>query len=834
MDARVLARVALPVPGRGDGVFQYEIPAKWQAAAVTGSAVVVPLGKRRVNGFVVGFDSEPFPGVRPILAVADQPAVLPYQLQWAEWMSTHYQCPLYDALRLMGPPGSDGGTLVTSAGDHQAIVDAIAAYGFPGPVEKQVCALVPDCAGTGLGLSECLRRLDPEARLAFRTLLADGVFASDRGQNRAERKPVAFFTVAPGLDRESIAEMLKNKALTPRQSQALMALVGESPGRAAELARKCGCSMAVLHALIEKGVLQSPETPESLASAAEEAETLEAPHALNLEQAAAATEITKALDSGKFASFLLFGVTGSGKTEVYMQCVAAVMRQGRQAILAVPEIALTPQLLRRVKARFGRQVALLHSAMPAGERRSEWYRIARGEAGLVLGARSALFAPVPRPGLIILDEEHETSFKQEESPRYHARDAAEWVARHDGAVLLLGSATPSVESYYRAQTGETTLLNLPGRIGGRPMPQVSVVDMRQELKAHNRSVFSVELRDAIAATLGRQEQTILFLNRRGYSTFVLCRECGHVLKCPHCDVSLTYHSSGVSMRCHYCGHEMRPPETCPKCRSRAIRYFGSGTEKVEEELARLFPAARVARMDVDTTTRKGSHDRIYMAMAERRVDILVGTQMVAKGLDLPDVTLVGIISADTALHLPDFRAGERTFQLITQVSGRAGRGDRPGRVILQTYNPAHYSVLAGARQDYPGFFGHEIEQRCDAFYPPFSTLVKVTATGPTGRQAEEALTEWADEFGRQCAQPKPGTIGPSGVIDHGVGKFRYEVLGPVPCPVSRVQNRFRFQLLLKATPEAELMEAVRKTCAIVRPVSRGTLVAVDVNPYSTA
>lgn len=482
--------------------------------------------------------------------------------------------------------------------------------------------------------------------------------------------------------------------------------------------------------------------------------------------------------------------------------------------------------MNRVRARFGQQAAILHSALPAAQRRNEWHRIAEGNAPLVVGARSALFAPLKNPGIVILDEEHENSYKQEESPRYHAREVAEHMMRSAGGVLILGSATPSIETYYRSEIGQIRRLALPCRIGSRSLAKTTVIDMREELKKGNRTIFSQALRDGMTEALQRGEQCILFLNRRGYSTFVLCRECGAVMKCPHCDVSLTYHNPDTMLCCHYCGFEQRSPDICPQCGGSAIRYFGTGTQKVQAELKQLFPQARIARMDTDTTTRKGSHEQIYGAFARHEIDILVGTQMVAKGLDIPNVTLVGIISSDTALHLPDFRAAERTFQLITQVSGRAGRGTRPGKVILQTYNPSHYSIEMAARQDYQSFYEKEIRYREEGWYPPFSRLISFTALASDEESAERVLKEIAAKLSERI-----DALNKTRVSDKAV---RAEMLGPTPAPIARIQNRYRSRLVLKIENDISTADLLNddKLGMNLRNPGKGITLTVDINPYS--
>ncbi len=437
--------------------------------------------------------------------------------------------------------------------------------------------------------------------------------------------------------------------------------------------------------------------------------------------------ITRTVIARESKVFLLQGVTGSGKTEVYLQSIALCIEQGRQAIVLVPEISLTPQMVERFKSRFGDAVAVLHSRLSGGERYDEWRKIKERRVKVAIGARSAIFAPFEQIGLIIIDEEHESSYKQEETPKYHAREVAVKRARQHNAVVVLGSATPSLESFMAArraslQLGGGALLPLPQRALGRPLPPVEVVDMREELKDGNRSMFSRRLHSALQQCLERGEQAVLLLNRRGYSTFVMCRSCGYTAGCPHCDISLTYHQRTRMLRCHYCGHAERSPETCPDCGSEHIRFFGTGTQRVEEELVKLFPGIRVIRMDVDTTTEKGSHEKWLTQFGQHKADVLLGTQMVAKGLDFPLVTLVGVIAADSSLNLPDFRAAEKTFQLLTQVAGRAGRHHLPGQVVIQSYMPEHYSIQTAKLHDYDAFLEEELKHRRLLSYPPFCGL----------------------------------------------------------------------------------------------------------------
>lgn len=529
--------------------------------------------------------------------------------------------------------------------------------------------------------------------------------------------------------------------------------------------------------------------------------------ALNPAQERALASVEAAIAGAVPARFLLYGVTGSGKTEVYLRAMAAAARAGKQSLALVPEIALTGPFLEAVRGWFGDGAAILHSGLAAGERYDEWNRLARREATVAVGARSALGAPLPALGLVVVDEEHEPAYKQEEDPRYHARDLAEARARLAGAVLLLGTATPSLEANLRAQSGDFTLLSLPERVDGRPLPPVEIVDMRTELKAGNRTVLSGTLAQALRETIAGRHQAIIFLNRRGYATFVLCRECGHVEKCPRCDVSLTYHAA-AGLKCHWCGHARRAPDLCPGCGSAKIRYFGSGTQRVEEAVRAAVPTARVARMDRDTVRRKGESYRLYRAMACGELDVLVGTQMVAKGLDLPGVTLVGVVSADTSLNIADFRAGERTFQLLEQVSGRCGRGEAPGRVIVQTYEPEHYSIASAAHHDYQAFAARELEYRKALGYPPFGRLVSLLVYAETAAAA---------------------AAGAAGLAEAATGCEGVTVLGPAPAALARLEGKHRWRVVLKGPLGPAVVECARRALAGWERPS-GCALGVDVDP----
>ncbi|HEY5345457.1 MAG TPA: primosomal protein N', partial [Verrucomicrobiae bacterium] len=544
---------------------------------------------------------------------------------------------------------------------------------------------------------------------------------------------------------------------------------------------------------------------------------------LNPAQAQALGEITKAMDTENSSrTFLLHGVTGSGKTEIYLQALAHALEQGKGAIVLVPEISLTPQTVERFKARFSSGklqtlVAVLHSHLSAGERHDEWHKIRQGRARIVIGARSAIFAPVEPLGLIIVDEEHEHTYKQEEAPRYHARDVAVMRGQMENAVVVLGSATPSMESYANCKKGKFTLLNLPERVDDQKMPHVRVVDMRQAMfKEKGPPLFSPQLKEAITQRLERKEQTILFLNRRGYSTSLMCPKCGYVAECPNCSVSLTYHRIEQKLACHICGHNAKVPNVCPneKCKNPAIRFAGTGTQKVEEVLAKLFPKARVKRMDADTMKKKDDYRHVLGDFRAGKIDILVGTQMIAKGLHFPNVTLVGIIYADSALHQPDFRAGERTFQLLTQVAGRAGRGDVEGEVFVQAFTPFHPAIQYARRHDFVGFYKQEIEFREQLKYPPASRVALLTLKG----RNEEKVKFSADHLKRELEKklkPLKDLV----------------IAGPAPAPLLRAENYYRYQIMLRT----RAMSALSRELAII--VQSLTLpddvtLAVDIDPVS--
>ena len=506
---------------------------------------------------------------------------------------------------------------------------------------------------------------------------------------------------------------------------------------------------------------------------------------LNQGQSDILNKVKTALESKDYSPFLIHGVTGSGKTQVYIEAIKEVLKYGKQALVLVPEISLTPQIISRFKANFEEKVGCLHSQLSAGERYDTWRRVRNGDLPIIVGARSAVFSPFQNLGLIVVDEEHDPSYKQDEpAPRYNARDVAVMRAKLNNAVVMLGSATPSLESYYNAQKGKYTLCVLPERVDNQKLPPVKIVDLAQERMKGNKNSLSSDLSSLLKDRIDKGEQALLFLNRRGFSTFVKCQECGYIEKCPRCDITLTFHRTDFSLRCHYCNHYKRAPELCPSCQGSDFMYKGTGTQKIEEELKRDFPLALMERMDLDTMTKKGAHRRILSDFGNKKFNILLGTQMITKGLDFPDVTLVGVISADMSLDLPDFRSKERTFQLLAQVAGRAGRGKREGEVIVQTYHPEEWSIQMAAEHDYMSFYQKETEQRRELGYPPFNHLILLIFSGNVLKDVTARAQGFSFKLRGKVSSEKHKGV---------------EILGPAPAPLSKIKNQYRWQLLIKTS-----------------------------------
>lgn len=885
-DAVRFARVIVDVPARQTNrAFDYVVPGRLRDWVAIGSRVGVPFGPRIVQGFVVGLSERTEMASAKLKEIEQVLDLLPplnaELVQLAEWMSHTYICHAITALQAMlpgalkakyekmivladdavgGGPDTNASNAREGAGDarnNEAAGQTLMFDAEPG--EQELLAYVRQKKGVS---AEALLEKFPASAALIKRLLERGTVAEVQTvKDRMQTKTVRV--VAPSAPVERLlayAAELKNNAI--RQKELLEHFAREpEPVALAELLAKHEIGAGTVRALAGKGLLSITEREVMRDPYAGRSFERTSPLPLTDQQRQALEPITAALDRKEHEVFLLHGVTGSGKTEVYLQAIQRCLDYGREAIVLVPEISLTPQMVERFKGRFGSAVAVMHSRLSQGERYDEWRKIGKRQVSVVIGARSAIFAPFTNLGLIIIDEEHESSYKQEESPKYHARDVAVYRASCHGAAVVLGSATPSLESYARSEfaadewnyanesghsrkfqghSGRETaenigsrksdyrLLRMADRVEGRPLPAVQIVDLRDELKAGNRSMFSRGLHQAIEQRLERGEQTVLLLNRRGYSTFVMCRTCGHVVQCPHCDISLTYHQTTHAMRCHYCGFSQPVPSVCPECGSEHIRYFGTGTQRVEEELGRLFPGIRVIRMDVDTTSEKGAHERLLSRFRQKQADVLLGTQMVAKGLDFPDVTLVGVIAADTVLHLPDFRAAEKTFQLLTQVAGRAGRHHLPGEVFIQTYTPEHYSIETASRHDYAAFLEHELEMRRLGSYPPFCELALVTFSHeqvPALVRAGESFAERLRSGWRRLSEES----GSQGVAANAEG---FEVYGPVASPIPRIKDRYRFQCMIKYRVGHDISRLLAETAAAFEETIRGgkLQISIDVNP----
>ncbi|WP_225047526.1 primosomal protein N' [Lacticaseibacillus kribbianus] len=792
-----VAKVVVDVPTmQTDRPFDYAIPATLEGAIQPGMRVWVGFGRgqRQVAGMVVGVEStSAFAGdLKPILAVLDYAPVLSQAgLALSKWLADTTFAFWITCIQTMLPTMLKVDTVKTvTLGTHPTQeAQALLAGASSVPV-----ADLPEAA---------------VARLVQQNALSLRYEAKDRAKVKT-----ADYVVPADLDFAAEAAKLRANAAKQRELLTLLAHWREN-GEEPAVASIQAVTRPQLVAAAKRGwlTLEAREVyraPYELLD--HQAHTK--PLALTPEQAQVTSTITAAVTAQQASTFLLEGVTGSGKTEVYLQVMAAALAAGRTAMMLVPEIALTPQMVRRVKGRFGAAVAVMHSGLSDGEKFDEWRRIQRGEAQVVVGARSAAFAPLQNIGVFIIDEEHESSYKQDDAPRYHARDVILHRAAEAHAPVVLGSATPSLESRARAAKNVYQRLVLPHRINQHPLPPVHIVDMRQAYQQGGQGDFSKPLLDALQLRLERHEQSVLMLNRRGYSSFVMCRECGFVVQCPNCDISLTLHMDSHSLRCHYCGHEEPIPTRCPSCGSKKIRYYGTGTQKVEQALHELLPTARVLRMDVDTTRRKGGHERILNAFGAGQADILLGTQMIAKGLDFPNVTLVGVINADNGLSMPDFRAAERTFQLLTQVAGRAGRANKAGEVVIQTFNPDHYAIQFAQNHDYEGFFAQEMAIRHRGDYPPYYYTIKLTVSHPDESQAAKAIYSMSREL---TAALSPAAI----------------VLGPSPSAIARLKNRYFYQLVVKYKREPKLDETLTRLLDETQKSTRdGFFVAIDREPQS--
>lgn len=851
--------------------YSYRIPERLAGEIAVGTCVHVPFGGRETVGYVIdrrNVDAaEPIAGrLRDIIGIVEGAVTFsPEQADVARWISEFYVCDLSSAVRCIAPAALGSRVEASVRLANPELTDPGAGLAM---VQAHILTTLKQLGGEA-ELEELKKAASVSAfNGSYAALLRKGLVTETRAVSRARvvARTVRAYDLPPnsmstpstpytGIPDQTEAKPSRSSPAGQRilTALAIFAAKGETPILPEKLLNAAQCSMAALKTLVEKGqvvirelhVRRAPgQTPDHFSTAPnftpgqrraaewiadqlrgeeeekkrkgeEETNRIETPlgtwHRGTQPPTPNSLPVRAQYPTPNTA--LLFGVTASGKTEVYLDAIANTLKAGRNAIVLVPEIALTAQVVEIFTGRFGDEVAVLHSRLSEGERHDEWRRLQQSHARIAVGARSAVFAPLDNIGLIVVDEEHEASYKQESSPRYNARDVAVRRAQDENGLVLLGSATPSLETFFASEHGDIARLEMPDRIGGRALPVVDLVDLRQEMKEH-RALFSRTLIDRLGDRLAKGQQSILFLNRRGYAQFMLCRECGYVARCPNCAVSLAFHAAWSSLRCHHCGYSRGVPTVCPTCGSAQIKGFGIGTERVEEEVAKHFPNARIARMDRDTTARKGAHAGILKRFRDREADILIGTQMIAKGLDFPNVTLVGVVSADTSINMPDFRASERTFQLLTQVAGRAGRGEHPGEVVIQTFTPEHFALQRAVHQDYRGFYEKEILNREELRYPPFSRLVNMVCSDEDSNGA------------RGRAQALAG-------VARKVLPKEVELIGPSPAPLVKLKNIYRWHVVLRAPSDFPISELVRQVLAKL-PAPDRRRITVDVDPMGMA
>ncbi|MDP4093855.1 MAG: primosomal protein N' [Bacillota bacterium] len=797
-----------------DKEYHYAVPFSLAEKVKPGIRVMVPFGRsnRTVEAYITSIlEKSEFHELKEISKILDeQPLIDEKMIGLALWMKERYICTFSDALKCMMPPGTSAKTvktvrLIANSTDTttsiRKILDVLEQQNGLCEYEK-----LKELAG-GKSFSKYIKKLSENGILEVTESFSTGV--------REKVQKVAYLAVPR---EEATSDIENNRIKKIQHIRILEMLLEDEYIPTADIIRFSGVSAGVLNTLEKNGYIEFKEVEVFRDPLGNRHFEKTFPLTPTIEQAEVLAHLKNVLSEGTFKEILLHGVTGSGKTEVYLQLIQHCFDLGRQAIVLVPEISLTPQMVERFRGRFGDSVAVIHSRLSIGERFDQWRLIKEGKIRVVVGARSAVFAPLKKPGLIIIDEEQEGSYKSEITPKYHARDLARERCIRENALLLLGSATPSVETYFRAVHKDIGLLEMHVRANNAPLPEVELVDMRSELDNGNRTVFSHRLTEEINKNIQTSQQTMLFMNRRGYSSFVLCRSCGLSIKCLNCNITMTYHSHDDRLICHYCGYTIKNPETCPSCKSSHIRHFGVGTQKIEEEIKKHFEGATVIRMDMDTTTYKNSHEEILSVFKEKNINIMVGTQMIAKGHDFPNVTLVGVIAADSMLNINDFRASEKTFQLLTQVAGRAGRGELTGRVIIQTYNTEDFSIRAACRHDYRSFYSQEIILREKLSYPPFTNIASVIMSG----NADKSVFSQSKQVTEQLRE-KFKVVGCDS-----------EVMGPSRAPLSKIRNKYRWRIIIKCrefdiltkimTEVSDWFNAERK--------NSGTDMSVDINPLS--
>ena len=814
------AEVAVPL--HVSSSFFYRLTVDMSSMAQAGARIIVPLGRKHITGFIVKLhrDLSTVPGLNESdIKNAEQvldlvPLVTPELLDLTKWVADYYLSPWGEVIKAALPPGISPAIEDYVSLTEKGLSEFENAQDEADSPKVQLLKMIKD--GDEVQLRSLSPRFDQnQARRLVRELEQAGLV---KILQRSAGK-----SVKPKLERRvrltqisGDAEDFAGRKLTETQSSVLETLKGHESLALPTLLSKSGASSSTVITLKKRNLVEIFE--ERLRRDPLEGASLPASedYVLTEAQEKVLAEVNGPLRNRSYAAFLLHGVTGSGKTEVYIRAMRVALALGRSAIMLVPEIALTPVFSRRLKMHFGDKVAIFHSSLSRGERFDEWTRVKNGDARVVIGTRSAVFAPVKDLGVVIIDEEHESTYRQQDSPHYNGRDTAIVRAQKESAVVILGSATPSLESFHNASTGKYNYLQLPDRLGGRPLAKAEIVDMRAVFDKYRKPrIFSDGLLEAIEGTHRKGEQSIILLNRRGYSSFVLCRSCGESIQCPNCDVTLTYHRSDRVIVCHYCNHREAAPSKCPSCEGKFIYYVGEGTQQIEDRLKALFPTMRISRIDRDTTARRGSFEKILFDFSEGKVDMLVGTQILAKGHDFPNVTLVGVVSVDAGLGLPDFRAAERTFQLLTQVAGRAGRGDLPGKVLIQTYHPYHYALRHASSQDYAGFYQEEIRHRQNHTYPPFVALASLMVHGTDLAKTRSIAVELRKALDR--ANPDRAA----------------RILGPAPAPLARLKGEFRMQLLVKSRNRQQLRAIVDQALKDMREQKINLrAINVEIDPVS--
>lgn len=772
-----IAQVIVDVPTRQtNSSYSYLIPNELSDQIKLGMRVVVPFGKRHITGFVVGIDnSTEFNGkLKEIISLIDLiPQLNSELLKLSDWLASETYSFKINCLQTMLPGSLHVKTKkVIKALSGEVVEKYPKIFNGNNEIEYNSDQLSTEDISIILDLQK-------QNKISVNYELLQNA------------KPMMVNVIKNKLSNEELKSKVNEIRKNAVSQLKLLDLLQSNPNQELMVSKviKMGITMDAINNFVKKGWLDKYLVQKQRNPFASKAKKT-TPFSLNKSQQNAVDHIVKSIENKSDTTFLLEGVTGSGKTEVYLQSIDFALKSGKTALLLVPEITLTPQIVERIRGRFGNEVALQHSSLSDGERFDEWQRINSGQAKVVVGVRSAIFAPLENVGLIIIDEEHDSSYKQGENPRYQTREVAKWRGKYNHCPVVLGSATPSLETRARAHKGLYKLLSLPTRINNQALPEVSIVDMKEEITTHSGGISSA-LQVAIRKRIDRHEQVILMLNRRGYSNFIMCRDCGFVPQCPNCDITLTMHKDTHTLNCHYCGHRESIPNKCSNCGSKRMRTFGMGSQKLEEEVKNLYPDARVLRMDVDTTRKKGMHEKIINQFGNHEADILVGTQMIAKGLDFPNVTLVGVLNADSALAFPDFRSSERTFELLTQVAGRSGRADKKGEVIIQTYNPDHYAIQLSKIQDYELFYKTEMRVRHLGNYPPYYYTIKLTASSKIETQTMQTMFSVFNFLKKRLSS-------------------KAIILGPTPKLITRVNNRYYYQIIIKYQNEPNLKDTLNK------------------------